>query len=427
MFLIYHAVPQFRDYLWLQQINKNVCEKLGITRSLCASYHPQTNGLVERINGTIQRSLSKPVRTKPDTWDDYLDSLMFGLRTKKQMTTKFSPYYLMFGREARYPIEIPENYQIDSRVEEVIKKERDSQSFKLLDDIKYKINVSKAQGKSEKLSSASSRKVCLNIGHRVIKKKWRNQKHKGGKLEPNILGPFIITFIQGKSAKFLGVDGTVFKSIRVEHLKHFKQQNPQIPQKVPISHAESTTTTSVPTSSAPTTSAPTISASTPVFTTTSAPTSSTPAASVSSASVPTVLEKVWSGTLNDTHVMLSKIGPYRLFCWDFARIGPGQELESEVINAYLQLMVKKYNQKHQDQAALIDSFEMTWIWNEKMSSLQIDPEKYGVMVGIVNESHHWMLVVRKQKLQLNTFLKFSVNFRTTYACMCNYRKLQVFS
>ncbi|MED6236981.1 hypothetical protein ATANTOWER_017074, partial [Ataeniobius toweri] len=94
-----------------------------------------------------------------------------------------------------------------------------------------------------------------------------------------------------------------------------------------------------------------------------------------------------------TQVMLSKIGPYRLFCWDFARIGRGQELESEVINAYLQLMVKKYNQKHQNQAALIDNFEMTWIWNEKTSSLQIDPEKYGVMVGIVNESHHWMLVV----------------------------------
>ncbi|MEQ2296639.1 hypothetical protein AMECASPLE_026697 [Ameca splendens] len=118
-----------------------------------------------------------------------------------------------------------------------------------------------------------------------LRKKLRNQKHKGGKLESNFLGPFIITFIQGKSAKFLGEDGTVFKSIHVEHLKHFKQQNPQIPQKVTISHAESTTTTT----SVPTSSAPTISGSTPVFTTTSAPTSSTPAASVSSVSVPTGL------------------------------------------------------------------------------------------------------------------------------------------
>ena len=37
------------------QINTEVCQILGIRRSLCAPYHPQTNGLVERLNGTIQR------------------------------------------------------------------------------------------------------------------------------------------------------------------------------------------------------------------------------------------------------------------------------------------------------------------------------------------------------------------------------------
>ncbi len=37
---------------------------------------------------------------------------MFGLRIKQQMTTKYSPYFLMFGREARYPSEIPEDYRV---------------------------------------------------------------------------------------------------------------------------------------------------------------------------------------------------------------------------------------------------------------------------------------------------------------------------
>ena len=37
---------------------------------------------------------------------------MFALRTKKHLTTKYSPYYLMFGREARYPSEVLEEYDV---------------------------------------------------------------------------------------------------------------------------------------------------------------------------------------------------------------------------------------------------------------------------------------------------------------------------
>ncbi|KAL1246569.1 hypothetical protein QQF64_034580, partial [Cirrhinus molitorella] len=37
-------------------INTEVCKLLEIKRSLCAPYHPQTNGLVERLNATILES-----------------------------------------------------------------------------------------------------------------------------------------------------------------------------------------------------------------------------------------------------------------------------------------------------------------------------------------------------------------------------------
>ncbi|KAI5090383.1 hypothetical protein C0J45_19244, partial [Silurus meridionalis] len=84
---------------FVNQINQNVSKILGIKRSLCSPYHPQTNGLVERMNGTIQRALCKLVSKKPKQWDEHLDAVRFGLRTKKQMTTKFSPFYMMFGRE----------------------------------------------------------------------------------------------------------------------------------------------------------------------------------------------------------------------------------------------------------------------------------------------------------------------------------------
>ncbi|XP_038559421.1 uncharacterized protein LOC119891681 [Micropterus salmoides] len=35
-------------------VNYGLCEKFGIKRSLCSPYHPQTNGCMEKLNGTIQ-------------------------------------------------------------------------------------------------------------------------------------------------------------------------------------------------------------------------------------------------------------------------------------------------------------------------------------------------------------------------------------
>ncbi|XP_046697252.1 KRAB-A domain-containing protein 2-like [Silurus meridionalis] len=48
---------------FVNQINQNVSKILAIKRSLCSPYHPHTNGLVERMNGTIQRTIMVFVRT----------------------------------------------------------------------------------------------------------------------------------------------------------------------------------------------------------------------------------------------------------------------------------------------------------------------------------------------------------------------------
>ena len=37
---------------------------------------------------------------------------MFGLRTKPHFTTRFSPFFMMFGMEARYPCEVEEDFTV---------------------------------------------------------------------------------------------------------------------------------------------------------------------------------------------------------------------------------------------------------------------------------------------------------------------------
>ncbi|KAL3047982.1 hypothetical protein OYC64_022027 [Pagothenia borchgrevinki] len=165
---------------------------MGIQRSLCSPYPPQTNGLVERMNGTIQRALRKLVADKPEDWDEYPDAVMFGLRTKKQMTTKFSPYFLMFGREARYPTEVPENFMVDSSVEDVVAEEKVSQGVKNLEEIKDILhgNIAKQEKSTRERLRQGIPKCHFRVGDQVWRQNVRSQQRKGGKLEANFLGPF---------------------------------------------------------------------------------------------------------------------------------------------------------------------------------------------------------------------------------------------
>ena len=42
---------------------------------ISSEYHPQTNGLVERFNQTLQRSLVKVVNENQTDWDEKLDGV----------------------------------------------------------------------------------------------------------------------------------------------------------------------------------------------------------------------------------------------------------------------------------------------------------------------------------------------------------------
>lgn len=41
-----------------------------------------------------------------DDWDNFLEPVLFGIRTSVQESTKYTPFYLMHGREARLPLEV---------------------------------------------------------------------------------------------------------------------------------------------------------------------------------------------------------------------------------------------------------------------------------------------------------------------------------
>ena len=88
------------------RIIAEVCELLGIDKTRTSPYHPQSDGLIERFNRTLLGMLAKVVDNNPDDWEDHLKPVCMAYNSSVQPTTGYSPFFLMFGRQVRMPIDV---------------------------------------------------------------------------------------------------------------------------------------------------------------------------------------------------------------------------------------------------------------------------------------------------------------------------------
>ncbi|KAL5479795.1 hypothetical protein EMCRGX_G023373 [Ephydatia muelleri] len=85
---------------------KEICNLLHIEKTRTTAYHPQSDGLVERFNRTLLSMLTTCGRSHPFEWEDHIRKVCFAYNTSVQATTGYSPFFLMFGRQARLPIDL---------------------------------------------------------------------------------------------------------------------------------------------------------------------------------------------------------------------------------------------------------------------------------------------------------------------------------
>ena len=83
-----------------------LCELLDIRKIRTTPYHPECDGLSERLNRTIIKMIKTYINEDYDNWDDLLNGLAFAYNTSMHATTKFTPYELMFGRIPKLPIDL---------------------------------------------------------------------------------------------------------------------------------------------------------------------------------------------------------------------------------------------------------------------------------------------------------------------------------
>ena len=115
-----------------------VCKLLQIQKTKTTPYHPQCDGLVERFNRTLLNMLATCAEGHPFDWEQQLKKVCMAYNTSVQSSTGFTPFYLMFGRQARLPVDIiygtgaPEEESTDVGTYVASLKRRMSEAFEIV-------------------------------------------------------------------------------------------------------------------------------------------------------------------------------------------------------------------------------------------------------------------------------------------------------
>ena len=99
---------------------RELCKLAGITKSHTTPYHPMGNGVCERFNKTLLDMLGTlDSKQKPD-WKSFVEPLVHAYNASRHDSTGQAPFFLMFGRHPRLPVDVamgvvPDRTQCDVR------------------------------------------------------------------------------------------------------------------------------------------------------------------------------------------------------------------------------------------------------------------------------------------------------------------------
>ena len=90
---------------FMGHIITNLCDLYGVQKLRTLPYHAQTNGQVERMNQMIIHMIGKLEEDKKACWSKHLLELLLAYNATHSTVTRYSPYYLLFGRRSRIPVD----------------------------------------------------------------------------------------------------------------------------------------------------------------------------------------------------------------------------------------------------------------------------------------------------------------------------------
>jgi hypothetical protein len=221
-----HGVPRAiysdRDVRFTGSFWRGLWSNLGTDVRMSTAHHPQTQGLVERTNQTVEQVLRCLIHQLEEVreWDQLLPTVEFVLNAYPNRSTGYSPFYLNWGYEPVTP-------QTFLRDRQQILNESVSQFLSRMGNIfsKSQANVQRANDQMKARYDTRRREIEFKVGDWVLVS--TENMHRQGtphKLQRRFIGPFKVGVRYGRVAYELVVPDTWRRHnvFHVSLLKPFK-------------------------------------------------------------------------------------------------------------------------------------------------------------------------------------------------------------
>uniref|UniRef100_A0A3B3SUP7 Integrase catalytic domain-containing protein n=1 Tax=Paramormyrops kingsleyae TaxID=1676925 RepID=A0A3B3SUP7_9TELE len=151
----------------------------GIRKSHTTPYHPMGNGCVERFNRTLGNMIRALTPDEKKDWPRRLQAITFMYNCTVHETTGYAPFYLMYGRIPRLPVDV----LFGSVLSDPDVGQYDSYVAGLLEDLKGAMliaqrHASTAQNKQARLYNRNTKGSPIEVGDRVL---VANRRERGKK------------------------------------------------------------------------------------------------------------------------------------------------------------------------------------------------------------------------------------------------------
>jgi Integrase zinc binding domain/Integrase core domain len=200
---------------FVNELLKELAGKFQMKHHRVTAYHPQANGLVERFNGTLKKTLSK-ICEETEEWDKFIAPALFAYRTSKVDTIGVAPSILENGRTLKLPGGSQSNETIWQRVEKMVI------DLPIFQENAMKV-LKKAQEKMQQ--NYKVKPTQFQVGDEVlVRKSWLG--HMTKTFGPKWNDPLTVSKVYDHGTyQLLNKDGTVTRAINGDRLKLYKRRS----------------------------------------------------------------------------------------------------------------------------------------------------------------------------------------------------------